>query len=159
DDFSTYANGALVGQNNWYNPSPGLDDMPFQIVNIGGTNTFVTPAGGAGCVNVTLQEPAKNIAAIAVTDTTQFAYLGMSVTVTSAPAGPNTWDFTLLPTVPGENVTHNEARTSVSDFGGGRYIWNTHVNGFDSLVPGTIPRYYYTNYTVIIVGDIVNSNC
>ncbi len=31
DDFSTYSNGDVVGQNNWYNPSPGLDDNPYQI--------------------------------------------------------------------------------------------------------------------------------
>ncbi len=156
DDFSTYADGLIVGQNNWYNPTPGLDDNGYSIVN----GVLVTPAGVGNCDGSQLdQEPAKNIAGSAVTDTTAFAYLGMSVTVTSAPAIPNTWDFTMLPTVPGGNVTIDEARTSVTDNGAGQYKWWTHVNGFDSLVPGTIGRTYGTKYIVIIVADIVNSNC
>ena len=155
DDFSTYSNGFIVGQNNWYNPTGGLDDNGYQIVN----GVLVTPGGNDACITSSDQEPAKNIAAAPVTNSTAFAYLGMSMTVTSAPSQPNTWDFTLLPTVPGGNVTINEARTSVSDAGGGKYKWWTHVNGYDALIPSTITRSYFTNYIVIIVGDIVNSNC
>jgi hypothetical protein len=95
---------------------------------------------------------------MAITDVTQFAYLGMSMVVTSAPTNPNTWDFTLLPGVPGANVTFNEARTAVNDNGSGHYVWNTHINGFDSFFHGTTPRSYNTQYNVIIVGDVVNSN-
>ncbi len=40
DDFSTYADGLIVGQNNWYNPTPGLDDNGYQIVS----GVLVTPA-------------------------------------------------------------------------------------------------------------------
>ena len=155
DDFSTYANGDIVGQNNWVNPTSGLDDNPYQIVN----GVLVTPGGFAACNTSSDQEPAKAIASTAVTDTTQFAYLGMSITVTSAPVNPNTWDFTFLPVLPTTDVTHNEARTSSSDMGGGHYKWNTHVNGFDSLVSGNVGRTYGTQYNVLIVGDIVNSNC
>src|SRR5207249_6912035 len=123
-------------QNNWFNPSPGLNNNPYQVVNIGGTNVLVIPAGVANCGDVDKQEPAKNIAAVRVTNTTDkvgFIYFGMSLIVTSAPASPATWDFTILsfPNLP-DNVTHNEERTSVSDAGGGTYRWNTHVNGLDS---------------------------
>jgi PKD repeat protein len=154
DDFGTYSNGDIDGQNNWYNPTAGDNDNPYVIAD----GVLVTPAGGSCAGNANDAEPAKNIASMAVTDSTQFAYLGMSMTVTSAPTTPNTWDFTLLPTVPGGNVTINEARTAVNDNGSG-YVWNTHVNGFDSFYHGTTTRAYYTNYIVIIVGDIVNSNC
>lgn len=155
DDFSVgYANGNIVGQNNWYNPTSGLNDNPYQIVN----GVLVIPAGSLACDTSNDEEPAKDIASTVVTDATQFAYLGMSITVTSAPATPATWDFTLLPTAPGGNVTHNESRTAVNDVGGGNYVWNNHVNGFDSFYHGTTPRAYGTKYNVIIVGDIVNSN-
>jgi len=121
----------------------------------------VTPGGFGACNTSSDEEPAKSIAANAVTDTTQIAYLGMSVTVTSAPTGPNTWDFTFIPfTTPGGgDVTHNKARTSVAAAGGGQYRWYTHNNGFDSLVSGNINRSYGTQYKVFIVGDIANSNC
>jgi len=160
DDFSTYAPGDVVGQNNWFNPTPGLEDNPYQIAN-----SVLALAGGQhpGCGGgATEQEPAKNIASSPVTNIGQFAYLGMSIVVTSAPALPNTWDFTLLPNVgTGNDVTHNEARTAVNNYTNvpGTYVWNTHVNGFDSFYHGTTPRTYGTKYNVIIVGDIVNSNC
>jgi hypothetical protein len=155
DDFSTYAPGPIDGQNNWYNPTVGLDDNGYQIAG----GVLAIPGGLGDCAGSQEdQEPAKNIAAMAVTDTTQFAYLGMSITVTSAPTTPATWDFTFLPTVPGNNVTIDEARTSARDIGGA-YVWLTHVNGFDSLVPSTTPRTYGTQYIVIIAGDIINSNC
>ncbi len=65
----------------------------------------------------------------------------------------------MLPSVPGANVTFNEARTAVNDNGSGHYVWNTHVNGFDSFYHGTTARSYNTPYNVIIVSDTVNSNC
>jgi hypothetical protein len=161
DNFSTYGNGNIDGQNGWYNPTPGLDDNPYQITN----GVLVIPSG-AGCANApddNDQEPAKNIGNTVITNGTAFGYLGMSVTVTSAPAGDNTWDFTIVPTgpqsAPTVSVTYNEARTSVSDNGSGQYIWSTHVNGFDSFVSGNIGRAYGVNYNVIIVSDAANSNC
>ena len=160
DDFSTYSNGDIVGQNNWYNPTPGLNDNGYQIVN----GVLFTPPGvGNNCAGSQMdEEPAKNIAGSVVTDATAFAYLGISITVTSAPAAPNTWDFTLLPTGPADsptaNVTYNDARTAVNDNGSGHYVWNTKVNGGDSFYHGTTPRTYFTNYIVIIAEDSVNSN-
>jgi PKD repeat protein len=160
DDFSTYATGPIIGQNNWYNPSSALVDNGYIITN----GVFVTPAGFDDCNDIDGDaEPAKNIASMVVTDGTAFGYLGMSVTVTSAPPAPNTWDFTILPTGPPDNptvsVTYNEARTSTSDTGSGQYKWWTHVNGFDSLVSRGVGRTYGQQYIVVIVSDAVNSNC
>jgi hypothetical protein len=156
DDFSTFSDGDLVGQNNWFNPTPGFDDDPYQIVS----GILVIPWSVANCPNTTLQEPAKAVASSAVTNTAELAYMGMSITVTSAYPNPATWDFTFLPTVaPGGDVTHNQARSSVADVGGGKYKWYTHVNGFDALVPGTSTYNYFDVHNVFIVSAIDNSNC
>jgi hypothetical protein len=156
DDFSTFSDGNLVGQNNWYNPTPGSDDNAYQVAS----GVLVIPDGvHPGCPNAAEQEPAKNIAFTAVTDTTVNVYLGMSVTVTSAPPTPATWDFAMLPTAPGGNVAVNQNRTSVGDNGSGHYYWWARLNGLSGAPhSGSIARNYGTKYNVIIVGPINNSN-
>ena len=162
DDFSSgYVNGDIVGQNNWFNPTPGLDDGPYQIVN----GVLVIPGSPANCQNVTLQEPAKAISVVPVTNTAQFAYLGISITVTSAYPSPATWDFAMLPRSDAASivalggVTINQARSSVGDAGGGKYKWYTHVNGFNALVGGSSTYNYGDHHFVYIVNAIDNSNC
>jgi hypothetical protein len=157
DDFSTFSDSDLVGQNNWFNPTPEFPDEPYQIVG----GVLVIPGSAANCGNTTLEEPAKAISANVVTDTTQYVYLGMSMTVTSAYPNPATWDFAFLPftTPAGGDVTHNQARSSVADAGGGKYRWYTHVNGFDAHVAGTSTYNFGDVYNVYVVGAVDNSNC
>jgi len=157
DDFSMFSDGDLVTQNNWFNPTPDLNDEPYQIVN----GVLVIPGSPANCGQTTLQEPAKAISVNLLTNTAEFVYLGLSMTVTSAYPQPATWDFTLLPftTAGGGDVTHNQARSSVSDTGGGHYKWWTHVNGFDALVAGTSTYNYGDMHNVFIVSAVDNSNC
>ncbi len=135
-------------------PPPGFDDDPYNIVG----GVLVLPDVNHGCADSSLQEPAKSISSAVVTNP-GFVYLGLSMTVTSAYSTAATWDFAMEPFLFGGTVANNKARSSVNDIGGGNYRWNTHVNGFDSLRPGTIPRAYGQHYFVYIVTDVGNSNC
>jgi hypothetical protein len=144
DDFSTYADGPVVGQNNWL-ASAADPDSPVQIIN----GQFVVPGG---CPGTTAQQPYKYVAAQQVTNPASYAIYGMSITFTNGSPNPN-YTFVIDTTFLGT------ANSGIKDIGGGQYVWTTELNSYNTTpTVGTIPYDYYTNYLVFIVADGGNSN-
>ena len=144
DDFSTYANGNVVGQNNWLGSAVDTDN-PVQITN----GVFTVPGG---CPGSTSQQPYKYVAASQVTNPASYAIYGMSVTFTNGSPDPN-YTFVI------ETTFLGLANSGIEDIGGGQYVWTTELNSYQTTPTiGTVPYSYYTNYLVFIVADGVNSN-
>jgi len=144
DDFSTYVDGNVVGQNNWR--SGANTDNPVQIKS----GQYVVPGG---CPENTAQQPYKYVAAQQVTNPASYSIFGMSITFTNGSTAPN-YTFTIGTTF----LTTDDA--GIVDAGGGHYKWSTQINAFQTSGAdvGTLTYDYGTPYLVFLVTDNLNSN-
>jgi hypothetical protein len=144
DDFSTYADGPVVGQHNWR--SGANTDNPVQIKS----GQYVVPGG---CPENTAQQPYKYVAAQQVTNPASYSVFGMSITFTNGSTNPN-YTFTIGTTF----LTTDDA--GIVDAGGGHYKWSTQLNSFQTSGAdvGSQTYDYGTPYLVFLVADNLNSN-
>jgi hypothetical protein len=172
DDFSTYAVGNVVGQNNWNGGAVPPDVNPVQIMTIvdgtncvgclGGTNEYVVPGG---CVNAngTSQQPYKYVAAGPVTNAFDivgsvsnnvptYAITGMTVTFTNASTDPN-YVFAQ------GNVFLAWNDAGIIQSGSG-YEWTTELDQYQTGggPAGNTVYNFGQQYQVFFVTDFVESN-
>jgi hypothetical protein len=157
EDFSTYTQNAnLVGQNGWL-ADDDLGQTPYQVANgvlniLGSGNGLVCTAG---------EEPVKDWSSTTVTDTTQYVYAGMLITVSNAvvTAAPP-FAFEVEDEVKQkEPVSYEDDAGSPVANGAGGYVWAARKSTGATWTIGTQARTYGVQYMVIDVGDIANSNC
>ena len=157
DDFSTFTQNAdLVGQNGWVAADSG-GVTPYQVT--GGVLSILGPGNGLVCDNG--EEPAKDISSSTVTDTTQYVYSGMLITVSNAVV--TTSPPFAFEVEDGVKQTHSvtfedDAGSPVAN-GGPGYVWAARKSTAATWTVGATSRSFGVQYLVIDVGDIANSNC
>jgi hypothetical protein len=172
DDFTTYAVGNVVGQNNWNGGTIPPDINPVQILTIvdgtncvgclGGTNEYVVP-GGCANASGTSQQPYKYVAFGPVTNAFNivgpvtnnvptYAVTGMLVTFTNAPSSSN-YMF-----VQG-NVFLSWNDAGIIQNGSG-YSWTTELDQYQTGggPEGSAVYNFGQQYEVFFVTDFVESN-
>jgi hypothetical protein len=156
DDFSTYTQNAnMVGQNGWV-ADDDAGQTPYQIS--GGVLNILGPGNGLVCTAG--EEPVKDWSSTTVTDSTQYVYAGMLITVSNAvPTTAPPFAFEVEDEVKQkESVTFEDDAGSPVANGTGGYVWGIRKSTASTWVIGTQARTYGMQYLVIDVGDIINSN-
>jgi hypothetical protein len=170
DDFTTFAPGNVVGQNNWNGSATAIN--PVQIMTIvdgtncvgclGGTNEYVVP-GGCANANGTSQQPYKYVAAGPVTNAFNivgtvtnnvptYAVTGVLITFTNAPTASN-----YIFEQGNKFVPWNDA--GIIQNGSG-YSWTTELDQYQTGggPEGTAVYNFGQQYQVFFVTDFVESN-
>ena len=154
DDYSTYnQNANIVGQNGWVAyTSPG--QTPFQI-----DNSVLDIMGPNGLVCNTGEEPVKDLSSSTVTDATKYVYSGMLITVSNAVVTANPpFAFGVEDKVQQqEPITFGAGLGSPVASGSG-YVWACRKNVIGPWAFGTTVRSFGTQYMLIDVSDVANSN-
>jgi len=159
DDFSTYAPGNVVGQNNW-TASQADTDNPVQITTFNGSGPlqYVSPGGS---YPATAQQPRKNFTGQAITNafsgaSPTYGIVGMLITVTNGSPSPN-YLFDIAAGLNGAN--YYQADTGMLSNSPTTYLWTLQLNQPNSsATQGNTSRNFGTQYQVYIIGDEVNSN-
>ncbi len=157
EDFSTYTQNAnLVGQNGWIADDDG-GQSPYQVAN-GTLNIIGTGAGGLVCDSG--EEPVKDWNSTTITDATKFVYAGMLITVSNAVVTTSPpFSFEVEDKVKQQEPVSFEYDAGSPVSSGAGYVWGVRKSTASPWAIGTnTVRTYGTQYMVIDVGDIINSN-
>jgi hypothetical protein len=160
DDYSTYGqNQNLSGQNGWLAiSSPGVN--PYQVTN---NELVIEGPGGGTLVCDAGEENIKDWSTTTIgtnNGAQSFMYAGMLVSVLDsvASSGPP-FAFEVEDGVKQANPVSFEFDAGSAVPSGGGYVWGARKSTASTWTFGTTVRSYGTQYMVIDVGDIVNSNC